>query len=408
MPHVVDVLVVGAGPAGRSAASACADTGLDVALVDPNPRRGWPHIYAAWCDELPPSIPDAALASVMRAVRSHGTSWHTWQRAYAVMDNANLWEHLNHSEVQEITGRVASAEHGPIGSTVTLKDGRRIATAAVVDASGAARVLSGGRPARTPIEQTAVGVLLTDRELPTFEHTKTGVFMDWRPAPNSSGGWPTFRYAVRTSPGRVLVEETSLARRPALPLAVLRRRLAARLAAQGIDVEARVAEERVRFPVDDPLPRSGRVIPFGAAAGMVHPATGFSIANSLRRAPWLAAAINAGLGRGPAEAARAAWAMLWPASDVSTHVLRRRALHAMLTLPPALVPEMFETFFRIRPEHRSAFLAAEADPASTATAMSSLFRHAPAGVRRRLAWGGIRPGRPVARHGLGGTGTHHM
>ncbi|MHA6804842.1 lycopene cyclase family protein [Salinifilum ghardaiensis] len=406
MRSVVDVLVAGAGPAGRSVAAACADTGLEVALVDPNPRRGWPHTYAAWRSELPPCLPEAARAAVMPRVRVHGTGWHTWHSPYVVLDNAALWEHLQRPDVTEITGRVAAAEHGPTGSTVHLRDGRCLAAAAVVDATGPARVLCGGRPPRTPAQQSAVGVVLAAEQLPGGEDAD--VFMDWRPAPDSDGGWPTFRYAVRTAPGRLLVEETALARRPALPLALLRRRLAGRLAAAGVDPDQRLTEERVRFPVDDPLPRPGRVIPFGAAAGLVHPASGFSVATSLQRAPWLAAAISAGLGSGPQQAARTAWAMLWPPRQLGAHLLRRRALHAMLALPPHLVPEMFEAFLTLPPRHRTAFLTGDGDPARTAAAMSAMFRNAPARVRRRLAWGSVRPGSPIARHGFGRTGPHEL
>ncbi|MER7083163.1 lycopene cyclase family protein, partial [Saccharopolyspora kobensis] len=263
--------------------------------------------------------------------------------------------------------------------------------------------LSGGRPAHTSAQQSAVGWVVSAAAAEPFCGPGEGVFMDWRPAPQTRGGWPTFLYAVHVGPDRVLLEETSLARRPALPLALLRRRLAGRLAEAGVAESERLAEERVRFPVDDPLPRPGRVIPFGAAGGLVHPASGFSVAASLQRAPWLAAAISAALPSGPAVAARAAWSILWPPRAVSGHVLRHRALQALLSLPPEQVPEFFELFFRLDARHRAAFLAAEEDPAGTAAAMSALFASAPWRIRRRLALGGLTVGHPQARHGLGGT-----
>ncbi|MFD0487224.1 lycopene cyclase family protein [Saccharopolyspora spinosporotrichia] len=368
---------MGAGPAGRAVAAAASDTGLQVALIDPNPRRVWPQTYAAWCDELPASVPQSALSEVMGRMRAFGTTMHEWPRAYAVIDNAVLWKHLWRDDVTEISGRVVSAEHGPTGSTVHLKDGRRIASAVVVDASGAARVLSGGRPPRTSAQQTAVGVVLEEHEAAGLCPPGTGLFMDWRAAPDTRGGWPTFLYGVRLGAEQVLLEETSLARRPALPLALLRRRLRSRLGEVGIEVPEGAVEERVRFPVDDPLPRPGRVIPFGASAGLVHPATGFSVATSLRKAPWIASAITAGLPAGPAAAARAAWSILWPPRALAAHALRRRALQALLTFPPHLVPEFFESFFALPPHHQSAFLSVDHDPAATAAAMTVLFRRAP-------------------------------
>ncbi|GAB3293288.1 lycopene cyclase family protein [Parasphingorhabdus pacifica] len=393
--------MVGGGPAGRAVTAACSDIGLEVALVDPTPRRVWPHTYAAWCDELPASLPQSTRAAVMPRMRAFGTTQHEWERPYAVLDNPSVWKHLWRADVVEVTGRAVAAEHGSAGSTLHLKDGRRIAAAAVVDASGSARALSGGRPARTSAQQTAVGVVVDSATAETIRPPGAGVFMDWRPAPDTRGGWPTFLYAVDLGPDRVLLEETSLARRPAMPLASLRRRLRGRFAAAGPALTEQEPEERVRFPVDDPLPRPNRVIPFGATAGFVHPATGFSVAASLRQAPWLAGAIGAGLPAGPAAASKAGWSILWPPRALAAHGLRLRGLQALLSCPPEQVPEFFEAFFRLPQDRQSAFLAAEHDPASTATAMTSLFRTAPWPVRRHLILGGLRPGQVHAQHGFG-------
>lgn len=393
--------MVGGGPAGRAAASACSDAGLTATLVDPAPRSGWASTFGSWADELPPEV--AGLSTVVDRVRLHGTSDHVWHRPYAVLDNTALWKHLWRADVTEVTGRAVAAEHGPTGSTVVLKDGRRLATGAVVDATGPARTLCGGRPAHPPAQQTAVGWIFDSATAAPLCGPGEGVFMDWRSAPRTRGGWPTFLYAVRLGPDRVLLEETSLARRPALPLALLRRRLAGRLADAGIDPEARLGEERVRFPVDDPLPLPGRVVPFGAAAGFVHPASGFSVARALLRAPWLAAAISGGLTTGPATAARAGWQVLWPPEAVTAHVLRQRSLRALLTLPPELVPEFFEAFFALPEPHRIEFLAGEGTSAGTARAMSALFARVPWSIRRRLVLGGMSLGHPPAKHGLGGS-----
>ncbi|WP_461157539.1 lycopene cyclase family protein [Saccharopolyspora tripterygii] len=398
---MADVVVVGGGPAGRAAASACSDAGLAVALVDPAPRSGWASTFGSWADELPPDV--AALSTIMDRVRLHGTSAHVWRRPYAVLDNTALWKHLWRADVTEVTGRAVAAEHGPTGSTVILKDGRRLAAGVVVDATGPARTLSSGRPPHPPAQQTAIGWVVDSATAGAFCGPGEGVFMDWRSAPRTRGGWPTFLYAVRLGPDRVLLEETSLARRPALPLALLRRRLAGRLSDAGIDPQAQLGEERVRFPVDDPLPRPGRVVPFGAAAGFVHPASGFSVARALLRAPWLAAALSGGLTTGPATAARAGWQVLWPPDAIAAHVLRQRALRALLSLPPESVPEFFEAFFSLPEAHRIEFLAGEGTSGGTARAMSALFARVPWSVRRSIVWGGMSLGRPPAKHGLGGS-----
>ncbi|WP_277675889.1 lycopene cyclase family protein [Saccharopolyspora rectivirgula] len=399
---MVDVVVVGGGVAGRAVAAACSDIGLQVALVAMAPRQGWGNTYSSWLDELPAALPDSTLAAVMPRMRSFGTTWHEWSRAYAVLDNTQLWKHLWRPEVTEVAGRVVAAEHGATGSTVVLQDGRRVATAVVIDASGSARVLLGGRPPRPPTEQTAVGAVFHASDVRgVLDNARTGVFMDWHPAPRTRGGWPTFLYAVHLDDDRVLLEETALARRPGLPLALLRRRLAARLEALGIDPDSSIAEERVKFPLDDPLPRPGRVVPFGAAAGFVHPTSGFSVARALRQAPWVAAAISAGLTSSPAAAARAAWAVLWPPRVAAAHLLHRQALRALLHVPPDGVPEFFEQFLSLPHRHQKAFLAVEGDAAETSAAMSELFRRAPWRLRRRLLLAGLPGGVPIAQRGFG-------
>ncbi len=139
-------------------------------------------------------------------------------------------------------------------------------------------------------------------------------------------GPATFLYAVPLPDGRVLLEETSLARRPGLPFAELRDRLLARLAGHGIDPgDADV--ERVRFPVDaGPVAGSGRVVAFGAAAGLTHPATGYGVADALRLAPRVADAIATG-------GAAAARRVVWPARARAVHRLRRAGLATLLALP---------------------------------------------------------------------------
>ncbi|MEU6130866.1 lycopene cyclase family protein [Saccharopolyspora sp. NPDC047091] len=399
---MVDVLIVGAGPAGRAVAAACADTRLDTTVVDPAPRRGWGNTYGSWIDELPASVPREALAAVTGSMLAFGTTRHELDRSYGVLDNTALWKHLWRPDVHDVTGRVVGAEHGPTGSTVHLKDGRRLAAALVVDASGAARVLSGGRPARTAAQQSAVGVVLDSATAEPLCPAGSGVFMDWRAAPDTRGGWPTFLYCVPLGGDAVLLEETSLARRPSLPLALLRRRLHGRLAAAGIEVPDGAVEERVRFPVDDPVPMPGRAVSFGASGGLVHPASGFSVAAALRQAPWLAGALSAGLSSGPAKASKAAWAISWPPRAVAVHGLRRRGLRALLSFPPELVPEFFEVFFSLPAADQAAFLAADHDPARTAAVMTALFRRSPWSVRRRLVTGGFGPGGGEAQHGFGG------
>jgi hypothetical protein len=74
---------------------------------------------------------------------------------------------------------------------------------------------------------------------------------------------------------------------------VLKRRLERRLAAVGITVTQVHEEEWSYIPVGGPMPLQDQTITaFGAAANLVHPATGFSVTRSLREAPKLAEQIQ--------------------------------------------------------------------------------------------------------------------
>ncbi len=144
--------------------------------------------------------------------------------------------------------------------------------------------------------------------------------------------------------------------------------------------------ERVRFAVDVPVVGGRRpgVVAFGVAAGMMHPATGYSVGETLATAPAVAAAIAADLHRDPARAAHAA---IWSPAARTVRRLREWGLRALLALPPDRVPEFFDTFFALPPEPQRAYLSGRDDLRGTAAAMSAVFGAAPWGLRRRLVTG---------------------
>eukprot|EP00955_Chlamydomonas_euryale_P029497 311149-Chlamydomonas_euryale.AAC.1 len=116
---------------------------------------------------------------------------------------------------------------------------------------------------------------------------------------------PSFLYAMPLGGNRVFLEETCLVAKPALPFSVLKRRLERRLAASGVKVHTVHEEEWSYIPVGGPLPDGGQPLTaFGAAANMVHPATGYSVARSFGEAPGVADAIARALrAKLPVEAA---------------------------------------------------------------------------------------------------------
>ena len=312
-----DVVVIGGGPAGRALARACAQEGLHTAIVDRHPHRPWTATYGAWADELPPNTPTSATSTTVRA---YAREEHLIQRTYVILDNAKLHEL---PDTVEVLRRPEPARH-------------------TFNATGARK----GRA-----EQTAVGTVIES------DSTET-TLMDWR------GNGDTFLYTVPLGNNRVLVEETCLARSPGMPLDELRERLHTRLSPSN-------EEERVRFPLD--APRATQA--FGAAAGFIHPATGYSVATSLHLAPRVAQAIKAN--EDPKH-------VIWPTKARVVHAMRNHGLKALLRLDGEETRDFFELFFQLDPELQRAYLSGREDVSGTVRAMGALFRAAPAHLRWKL------------------------
>ncbi|MEU6699457.1 lycopene cyclase family protein [Pseudonocardia sp. NPDC046786] len=425
---VLDVLVLGGGPAGRALAGACAGHGLRTALADPAPDRPWAATYCAWPEELPADLPGSAVAARprARAVLPGGAARDLG--AYAVLDTARLRDHLDSrlGAVTVLTGRADAGDvrrtgdryrvalrsagggsGGPVGTGTGSGDPAGtgsggaaaigstgaavpvVDAALVVDATGAPSRLR--PPAGPATEQTAYGVVVGEDAARPVVAPGEAVFMDWHsPAPAPAPGWtdwPTFLYAVPYGDGTVLLEETSLARRPGLPLAELRERLAARLAGLGVPVPGDAPVERVRFPVDSPR-AAAHPVPFGAATPLVHPATGFSVAPALQLAPAVAAVLARRLPDGPDAAAAAVAALLWSPSARMVHRLRRHGLRTVLDLPARLVPGFFDAFFAGRTGR--AFLTGRDDLGGTLAGMADVFRAAPAPVKGHMLRSAVR------------------
>lgn len=305
LPHAAassvpcDVLVVGAGPAGLAAAAALAEQGLGVTVLSaaagPDEHAPWPNTYGVWLDEV-----EGLGYAPLLAHRWHDTVAHFGRgevalgRTYGRFDNGRLQRHLLErcvrGGVRWRRGRAAGATHTANASLVHLQDGAAVPARLVLDASGHAPALVARRGRERPAFQTAYGVLGTFSAPPVAPGKM--LLMDFRDdflPPGERGRDPTFLYAMDMTGGRFFVEETSLARRPGLPMAVLKDRLQRRLAHLGVAVQETLELEHCAFPMGLPLPdRQQRVVGLGGAASMVHPASGYMIAATLRAAPALA------------------------------------------------------------------------------------------------------------------------
>ncbi|WP_424806802.1 lycopene cyclase family protein [Rhodococcus sp. 27YEA15] len=359
-----DVVVLGGGPGGRSLAYRCAVRGLSVTVLDPRADRAWTPTYAMWEDELPEWVADGVVASRTERPAVWATRTRTLDRTYVVLNTSKLQSFLSSSSVQFKTLRAESVDN----NTVRTADGAEFTGAVIVDARGSSRNTHAAR-------QTAYGVVLDRESAAPALGGQEAWFMDWR-ADNGTvlGDAPSFLYAVPLDDDRILLEETCLVGRPPLALSELRRRLHARLGARGCDVPADADVEGVRFSVEGSRARRGP-IRFGAAAAMMHPGTGYSVAAALSEADGAAAAIVNG--RDPN-------AVLWPPTARAVHALRRVGVTALLTLHHEDAAAFFDVFFALPIEAQRAYLSDRRDVVGAAKAMTAMLRSSSPRVRRTL------------------------
>ncbi|HSP29593.1 MAG TPA: lycopene cyclase family protein [Ilumatobacteraceae bacterium] len=395
----VDVVVIGDGPAGSALARSCHLAGIEVVLIGDD--AAWTSTYSTWTDDLSdPSLAglldvDAVVATSSPEVWAYGARAHRLGRTYATFDNALLQPALRDGvshRIARATRVVATRVGNRDGHRVDLATGDAIRARVVVDATGwpARFARSGGTQA--PAWQTALGVVLAEPpegELgrPTFMDFRRVIGVDGAPSSVGPHGVTTFCYSLPMSDGW-LVEETVLAARPAIEPIALLPRLAARLGRHPDSVLAdAIRTEYVRIPLGGARPGPEQpIVAFGAAAGYVHAATGFSVAASIRAAPRVAAAIAEALASssGVAEPGPIADAV-WPAAMRRTRILHDHGLEVLLDLDDDDVRAFFDAFFDLPIEDWTAYLRVDAPPRAVSAVMARLFRSSSWQLRRHLA-----------------------
>ena len=289
-------------------------------------------------------------------------------------------------------------EHVEDETRIVTASGHATPARVVVDATGGGSSFTRRVHARPPAFQTAYGL-----ELRAPGHgfdTDRMMLMDFRPAPVSSKEPPSFLYVLPLDDERVFLEETSLAHRPGVNPDVLRSRLEARLDQLGLSRCRRIGEEHCSIPMGLGLPVKGEhIVPFGAAASMVHPASGYSIAHVLRKAEPVAEAILDALDADDVEQAIAAGnATVWSPAQRTAWELYAFGLETLVSMSAAETARFFDTFFQLPLGAWSGFLAGTLDPSDLGAVMTRLFRNLPAHLRWRLVRTSVTAGAaPLAR-----------
>lgn len=330
------IAVVGLGPAGAFLALRASRRGWTVDAYDPACVAGgdhgeavslprWRNTYAITLDSLPlwaqDLIPLSASSDELRAHTPEPRS--LGYGRYGVIDCPALQDRI----AESLTGVTL---HRRRVDRLTARD---LGVDAVVDCRGIA-----DRPGS--IRQVAYGVFLPHREIDVTGGSAE--FMDWRPSPTASQSScvdSSFLYVVDTGDS-VLVEETVLATRTStrVLLPELQARLRGRI---GGAMDRAVGRETVHFVTDRRSrpwyrgPDADGVSTFGAAGGLIHPATGYSLAAAV-------AAVDDALDllEGARVHGRIAAASAW----------RLRVLGAELIVAardPGVLPRFFDAFFRL-------------------------------------------------------------
>jgi lycopene beta-cyclase len=368
-------------------------------IVAPEPESLWLPNYCLWADEVPSEMEGVAEHFWPEVCVATPLGTRKLDRSYVKLSTrelqTSLWTAFRSATAGVIPRRARDLDHRVGETWIHVDDGSTHRARVVVDASGATTRFVRRVHHQAPAFQTAYGLVLhaPDHGFDPLQMT----LMDFRPASSDATEPPSFLYAMPLGEGRLFLEETSLARRPAVRLEVLRARLQVRLESLGLERAERMGEERCSIPMGLGLPAPGQpLVPFGAAASMVHPASGYLISQIFRKADPVAKSIVEGLDSGGTDAAIASGnATLWPRAQRIVWELYGFGLEALVDMNATAITRFFDSFFELPLEAWSGFLAGTLRPSELGVVMTRLFRSLPSSVRwhlvRRSLSGGAAP-----------------
>ncbi|MBK6689315.1 MAG: lycopene cyclase family protein [Deltaproteobacteria bacterium] len=382
----MDALIFGSGPSGLAIAQVLAEAGLKVEVIAPEPFAPWRPGYGAWVDELEGF--ETAIAHTWPAAwAGFGATRQRLERPYARLNNPRLAARLAGDYPRRV-GRVAQVD--PQEGTATLADGTQLRASLLIDATGLGLSVWPAQPGPGPGVQVAFGRLLQVAAHPFGDEVCLMDFDD-----TAFGGElqadriSSFLYALPFGPQQVFVEETSLVARPPVPMALLEARLERRLQVLGVSGQT-LELERCAIPMGAPRPEPiGRLVAFGAAASMVHPATGYLLGQVFAALPRIRDGIPGPKDTLPERIAAA----IWPKERAKAHDLYRFGMEVLLELDPPGLRRFFQGFFALPEAEWAGYLSGRLSIPGMASAMARVFGAVPFAVRARIAQKAVGPAR---------------
>jgi lycopene cyclase-like protein len=406
-----DLLILGNGPAALSLAARAAARGLSVACMAPAWPASLPNTYGVWLDDLPHD-----LCHLAACVWHHPHATFTpgqpidLARTYARLDNARLAAHLTDLATSHgatlLTDHATRVTHTPTTSTVHTITGALHNARLIIDATGAATTLIERPGPSSPGHQIAYGVMIHGLDARIRDRLVAPmILMDY--TPSGPDALPTFLYAMKVDDEHTFLEETTLVSRPALSLDTLRHRLDLRMQrALGVRLDdlAITEVERCQIPMGLPLPSlTQRTFAYGAAATMIHPASGYQLARALSWAPALADGLHDAIYRDQLTGdalSRRAWGLLWTPDRLRQHELYRYGMEMLVAMSGDQLRAFFSTFFALPQRSWSGFLSGELETLELMRIMLHIFGASSMSTRLDLIRPALRGALPHLLRGL--------
>jgi lycopene beta-cyclase len=126
------------------------------------------------------------------------------------------------------------------------------------------------------------------------------------------------------------------------------------------------------------------MLPFGAAAGFVHPATGYQLATALRLAPIVARVVSEHFMRPHADLVSSAIEQMWPERQRSAYRFYELGAATLGTLSPGMMEEFIGEFFHLPGRRWQRFMAGSMSATEIAETMWCIFARVPRSLRNTL------------------------